>query len=77
MNIFESFGGKHAKDISPAERKEHGLENICEECDGKGRKGSTIFTEGRVCGQCHGKGFLHEESAGKKTDQHETSGVAH
>lgn len=61
MNLFESFG-KSVQNMDAQELKSKGLEGICMECSGKGHVNVTIFSDGKVCADCHGKGFLKHDT---------------
>lgn len=62
MNFFESFG-KSVQKMDSSELKAKGLEGICMECSGKGHVNATVFSDGKICAHCHGKGFLKHDSA--------------
>ncbi|OHA79847.1 MAG: hypothetical protein A2747_03455 [Candidatus Yonathbacteria bacterium RIFCSPHIGHO2_01_FULL_44_41] len=65
MNIFESFG-RNVDNMDTLELKARGLEGMCVECSGKGRVNANIFSDGKVCANCHGKGFLKHDNASQE-----------
>lgn len=41
----------------------HGLEGMCERCEGEGRVRPGFLKAKKVCGDCHGKGFIKPETS--------------
>ncbi|MFZ2831968.1 MAG: hypothetical protein WAZ40_02350 [Minisyncoccia bacterium] len=55
----------------------HGLEGICEECHGAGRTDQGFFKPKKMCGKCHGKGFLHPKEIEAKSSYSWDRGLPH
>lgn len=47
----------------PIEQKKTGMEGLCTECSGEGRIRAGFLKGKRVCGGCHGKGFIKDDPA--------------
>lgn len=68
MNFFESFSapdrsvGKSEKETLEA----NGLDGMCIKCEGQGRVRPGFLKEKKICGECHGKGFIKKETFASK-----------
>ena len=54
-----------------------GLEGMCTECGGKGRIRPGFLKAERVCGKCHGKGFINEEVQPEERSYSWDTGLKH
>lgn len=75
MNNFESVGTPtpSAKNV---EQKVSGLEGMCEKCGGKGKTRVGVF-DMKLCGNCHGKGFVRTEPPTVDNSYSWDTGVRH